>query len=71
MLLLRLIFLWRLSTGMVAGALVTGNTVVFKPSHDAPIIGYLMVKALRDGGVPEDVIHFVAGRWIGSWCNDH
>ena len=25
-----------LSTGMVAGALVTGNTVVFKPSHDAP-----------------------------------
>src|SRR6185312_17136403 len=38
-----------LSTGMVAGALVTGNTVVFKPSHDAPLIGYLMVKALHDG----------------------
>ena len=50
-----------LSTGMVAGALVTGNTVVFKPSHDTPIIGAMLYDVLREGGVPADVIHFVAG----------
>jgi 1-pyrroline-5-carboxylate dehydrogenase len=50
-----------LSTGMVAGALVTGNTVVFKPSHDTPIIGHALYEVLREGGVPADVIHFVAG----------
>lgn len=62
-----------LSTGMVAGALVTGNTVVFKPSHDAPLIGYLMVKALHDGGVPTDVIHYVAGGGsdVGATIVDH
>lgn len=62
-----------LSTGMVAGALVTGNTVVFKPSHDTPIIGYYLVKTLRDGGVPEDVIHFVAGSGseVGATISEH
>lgn len=62
-----------LSTGMVAGALVTGNTVVFKPSHDTPIIGYMMVKALRDGGVPDDVIHFIAGSGseVGATITEH
>jgi 1-pyrroline-5-carboxylate dehydrogenase len=50
-----------LSTGMVAGALVTGNTVVFKPSHDTPIIGAMLYDVLREGGVPGDVVHIVAG----------
>ena len=50
-----------LSTGMVTGALVTGNTVVFKPSHDAPLIGHFMVRMFHEGGVPEDVIQYVAG----------
>lgn len=50
-----------LSTGMMAGALVTGNTVVFKPSHDTPITGYWLWKVMHDGGVPGDVVHFVAG----------
>lgn len=62
-----------LSTGMVAGALVTGNTVVFKPSHDTPIIGYFLIKTLRQGGVPDDVIHFVAGSGseVGATITDH
>ncbi len=50
-----------LSTGMVAGALVTGNTVVFKPSHDTPITGALLYEVFREGGVPANVMHFVAG----------
>ncbi|HSE39424.1 MAG TPA: aldehyde dehydrogenase family protein [Acidobacteriota bacterium] len=50
-----------LSTGMVAGALVTGNTVVFKPSHDAPLIGHFMVRMFHEGGIPGDVLHYLAG----------
>lgn len=62
-----------LSTGMVAGALVTGNTVVFKPSHDTPIIGYFLIQTLREGGVPDDVIHFLAGSGseVGATITDH
>lgn len=62
-----------LSTGMVAGALVTGNTVVFKPAHDTPIIGYHLIKILREGGVPDDVIHFVAGSGseVGATMTEH
>jgi 1-pyrroline-5-carboxylate dehydrogenase len=50
-----------LAAGMVAGALVTGNTVVFKPSSDAPVSGHLLYEALREGGVPEDALHLVFG----------
>jgi 1-pyrroline-5-carboxylate dehydrogenase len=50
-----------LSTGMVAGALVTGNTVVFKPSHDTPIMGAMLYEVMLEGGIPADVMHFIAG----------
>lgn len=62
-----------LSTGMMAGALVTGNTVVFKPSHDTPITGYELWKVFHDGGVPADVLHFVAGSGseVGATITEH
>ena len=50
-----------LAAGMVAGALVTGNTVVLKPSQDAPLSGALLCQALWDGGVPRGVLHLVMG----------
>jgi len=50
-----------LATGMMAGALVAGNTVVFKPSNEAPLCGFELCQALWDAGVPRDVLHFVAG----------
>ena len=50
-----------LAAGMVAGALVTGNTVVLKPSQDAPLSGALLCRALWDAGVPRDVLHLVIG----------
>ncbi len=50
-----------LAAGMMAGALVTGNTVVFKPSNEAPLCGFELCQALWDAGVPRDVLHFVAG----------
>jgi 1-pyrroline-5-carboxylate dehydrogenase len=50
-----------LAAGMIAGALVTGNTVVFKPALDAPVSGELLVRALVEAGVPRDVVQVVHG----------
>jgi 1-pyrroline-5-carboxylate dehydrogenase len=62
-----------LSTGMMTGVLVTGNTAIFKPSHDTPIIGYQLYDVMRDGGVPEDVLHFVSGSGseVGQTITEH
>lgn len=45
----------------IAPALITGNTVVFKPSSDAPLIGYRLAEALHHAGVPAGVFNFITG----------
>jgi len=45
----------------IAPALITGNSVVFKPSSDAPLIGYRLSEALAKAGIPKGVINFVTG----------
>ena len=50
-----------LATGMVAGALVAGNTVVFKPASDTPWSGLCLYEVLRDAGVPPGVFNFITG----------
>lgn len=42
-------------------ALLAGNTVVFKPSEEAPHSGTLLVKAMIDAGFPEGVVNLVHG----------
>ena len=46
----------------IAPALVTGNTVVFKPSSDAPLSGYRLAEALVLSGLPMGVLNFITGR---------
>lgn len=46
----------------IAPALITGNTVVFKPSSDTPLIALRLVEALHKAGIPEGVINFVTGK---------
>jgi alpha-ketoglutaric semialdehyde dehydrogenase len=46
----------------IAPALITGNTVVFKPSSDTPLIALRLVEALHQAGIPKGVINFVTGR---------
>lgn len=46
----------------IAPALITGNTVVFKPSSDAPLSGIRLVEALDKAGIPAGVINCVTGR---------
>lgn len=46
----------------IAPALITGNTVVFKPSSDTPLIALRLVEALHNAGIPKGVINFVTGK---------
>jgi 1-pyrroline-5-carboxylate dehydrogenase len=54
-------FPFALSGGPAGGALVAGNTVVYKPSSDAPLSGVLLTECMRDGGVPNGVFNMVMG----------
>ena len=47
--------------GMTSAAVVTGNTVVLKPSSDSPFIGYRFMEVMEEAGLPSGVINFVAG----------
>ena len=47
--------------GMVSAALVTGNTVLFKPSERALVIGRLLVELLVEAGLPRGVLQLVPG----------
>ncbi|WJR78409.1 aldehyde dehydrogenase family protein [Bradyrhizobium sp. NP1] len=46
----------------IAPALITGNTVVFKPSSDAPLSGYRLTEAFVQAGIPKGVLNFISGR---------
>ncbi len=48
-------------TGMTVAAVVTGNTVVLKPSSDSPLIGYKLMEILEEAGLPAGVVNFLAG----------
>ncbi|WP_135303722.1 aldehyde dehydrogenase family protein [Haloarcula amylovorans] len=54
---------WKLAT-----ALVTGNTVVFKPSSQTPMIAKQLVELLERAGVPDGVVNLVVGS--GSTVGD-
>jgi aldehyde dehydrogenase (NAD+) len=45
----------------IAPALVCGNTIVFKPATDTPLLGERFVELLVDAGVPAGVINVVHG----------
>ena len=54
-------FPFALSGGPSGGALVAGNTVVYKPSSDTPLTGVLLTQVMREGGIPDGVFNMVLG----------
>jgi alpha-ketoglutaric semialdehyde dehydrogenase len=46
----------------MAPALIYGNTVVFKPAFQTPLIACLLVEALVEAGLPAGVLNFITGR---------
>jgi 1-pyrroline-5-carboxylate dehydrogenase len=60
-------------TGMTAAALVTGNTVVLKPSSLAPVIGFKVAGIFEEAGIPKGVLNYLpcSGRDVGDLMVDH
>ena len=50
-----------LAAGPMGGALVAGNTVVFKPSSAGYFTGLKLYEAFRDAGLPAGSVHFLPG----------
>lgn len=50
-----------LPNGHIVPALATGNTVVFKPSEKAPMVGQLMAECFEEAGIPAGVFNLVQG----------
>ena len=47
--------------GMTSAAVVSGNTVILKPSSDSPLIGWKFFEIMEQAGVPPGVINYVTG----------
>jgi len=47
-------------------AVLTGNTVVWKPSDDSPALSFIFVKLFEEAGLPPGVINVVFGGGKGS-----
>jgi 1-pyrroline-5-carboxylate dehydrogenase len=50
-----------LSAGMSSAALMTGNTVVYKPAQDTPWTGLLLYQCYAAAGVPPGAFHYLSG----------
>src|SRR3989440_2284281 len=50
-----------LAAGPAGGALVAGNTVVFKPASATPLLGYKLLEVMADAGIPAGVFNFITG----------
>ena len=50
-----------LAGGPSSGALLGGNTVVFKPATDTPLTGYRLAECYREAGLPDGVFNFITG----------
>jgi 1-pyrroline-5-carboxylate dehydrogenase len=54
-------FPFAIMAGMTSAAVVTGNTVVLKPSSDSPTIAARFVDVLEEAGLPAGVVNFCPG----------
>lgn len=60
-------------TGMVASALVTGNTVVMKPAEQSSGVAHDLIRLLLEAGVPKEAVHFIPGygEQVGDYMVKH
>lgn len=59
--------------GMTSAAFVSGNTVLLKPSSDAPIVAAKFVELLEEIGLPPGVVNYVpgSGAQVGDYMVQH
>jgi RHH-type proline utilization regulon transcriptional repressor/proline dehydrogenase/delta 1-pyrroline-5-carboxylate dehydrogenase len=60
-------------TGMVTAGVVTGNTVIMKPSDQTPVIGARLMRLFLEAGVPPGVLNLLTGpgRSVGTHLVAH
>jgi len=58
-------FPFAIMAGMTAAAIVCGNTVILKPSVDAPTIAARFMSLLEEAGLPDGVVNLCAGEGPG------
>lgn len=60
-------------TKKIIPALLTGNTVVLKPSQNTPLVAYHISQAINDAGFPPGVFNMItgAGREVGNVIARH
>lgn len=51
-----------LPNGHIVPALLTGNTVVFKPSEKSPMVGQIMAECFDEAGIPAGVFNMIQGQ---------
>ncbi len=54
-------FPFAIMAGMTSASIVTGNTVILKPSSDSPTIAAKFVEVLEEAGMPGGVVNFCPG----------
>jgi 1-pyrroline-5-carboxylate dehydrogenase len=54
-------FPFAIMAGMTAASIVCGNTVILKPSVDAPTIAAKFMELLEEAGLPDGVVNFCPG----------
>ncbi len=66
-------FPFAIMVGITTAAIAAGNTVVMKPSSDAPMMAWLLADILREVGLPKGVLnYFVAsGAEAGDYMVEH
>lgn len=61
-----------LPNGHIVPALIAGNTIIFKPSEQTPMVGELMVRLWLEAGLPDGVLNLVqGGRKTGELLTAH
>lgn len=62
-----------LAAGPAGAALVAGNTVVFKPASDTPLLGLKLHELAQEAGIPAGVFNVVTGTGdtVGQALIDH
>lgn len=59
--------------GMTSASFVAGNTVLLKPSSDAPVVAAKFVELLEEVGLPAGVVNYVpgSGAEVGDYIVQH
>jgi 1-pyrroline-5-carboxylate dehydrogenase len=66
-------FPFAILVGTAAASIVSGNTIVLKPSSETPMMGYLFAELMQEVGLPNGVLNFLvaSGAEAGDYLVEH